>query len=803
MNRVVLRQSDFSGGEIAPTFWGRSDLGKFGSSVRRAHNFLPLSHGPLMRRPGFRYCGAACYLGAGRLVGFKFSNDDQVVIELGDKYARFWVNGVAVSYSGSATAWSGLTTYGFGDWVSKGGLNYISNADSNTNHEPPNGNWWDQQSEYQIATPYDVDDLMSLKFTQSGDVLTITHPSYAPRTLTRTAAANWTLATITFGSTALTDTVVWSSGDATTAPLTTWKWGVTDLGSNSTTAQIGNIGETRLCSTPLSKSCNLVSGSSHAVVTWTGTAGHIYNVYRGINGLYGWVGQVAGASFTDLGQDPDYSWSPPQNTNPFSGAGNYPASVCYHDGRIIFAGTTNEPHTIWGSKVDDFTRFDVSFPARDDEAFEHSIASREYEAIRSLVGSRALLAFTSGGAWAVDGAGGAVLGPTSVKARKVTNCGASDVVPLGLGAHVLYEGVGGGVVYELAFSTEADSYLPRDLSVLARHLLQGHEFADWCAASRPYSTIWAVRDDGLLLSLTYSRELDSWAWAWHECAGGDVVSAAVVTESNEDILYVLLDDGTICRMASMLEDTPELQVYSDLASSSDGRWSVSAGAYRTGTLTALTGQAIGATATLSSSQAADVLVADQVVLFDPDGQNTTRAVVTGLSGGLNLRLLTSTTMTPGATTWNLSWGKATTTVTGLTQLNNRTVDVLADGASVGPLTVTGNQITLSTPAAVVHVGLHYDTEAETLDAAPRELRIRHKRVTRVGFELETSGGLQLGTDADHLHSWAVPSGSRRYTGVAEVPVTGAHDYAGRAWLEVSDPVPCTIVGVTREIDVGG
>jgi hypothetical protein len=53
---------------------------------------------------------------------------------------------------------------------------------------------------YEIATPYVEADLPKLKFAQVGDIITITHSSYAPRELRRYGNTNWQLATITFTS---------------------------------------------------------------------------------------------------------------------------------------------------------------------------------------------------------------------------------------------------------------------------------------------------------------------------------------------------------------------------------------------------------------------------------------------------------------------------------------------------------------------------------------------------------------------------------------------------------------------------
>jgi hypothetical protein len=46
---------------------------------------------------------------------------------------------------------------------------------------------------FTLATPYLTADLPLLKFVQSADTMTLTHPSYAARALTRSGHAAWTL----------------------------------------------------------------------------------------------------------------------------------------------------------------------------------------------------------------------------------------------------------------------------------------------------------------------------------------------------------------------------------------------------------------------------------------------------------------------------------------------------------------------------------------------------------------------------------------------------------------------------------
>jgi len=51
---------------------------------------------------------------------------------------------------------------------------------------------------YEVVTPYAHTDLPLLRYTQDNDLLYLAHPSYAPRVLTRTGAATFTLTTPEF-----------------------------------------------------------------------------------------------------------------------------------------------------------------------------------------------------------------------------------------------------------------------------------------------------------------------------------------------------------------------------------------------------------------------------------------------------------------------------------------------------------------------------------------------------------------------------------------------------------------------------
>jgi hypothetical protein len=101
----------------------------------------------------------------------------------------------------------------------------------------------------------------------------------------------------------------------------------------------------------------------------------------------------------------------------------------------------------------------------------------------------------------------------------------------------MYAQARGGVVRDFAYSFEDDTFNGPDRTILARHLFEHRRIVSWCYAQSPYSIVWAVLDNGVLLSLTYMREHDVWGWTPHETAGL-VQSVMSLPEGDEDAVYI-------------------------------------------------------------------------------------------------------------------------------------------------------------------------------------------------------------------------------------------------------------------------
>lgn len=83
----------FNRGEVTRYSLARTDVERLRLSAEEQINFAPWVIGPMMLRPGMKYCGATRGNNAARLLPFVFSNDDLALLELTDSNLRVWLVG--------------------------------------------------------------------------------------------------------------------------------------------------------------------------------------------------------------------------------------------------------------------------------------------------------------------------------------------------------------------------------------------------------------------------------------------------------------------------------------------------------------------------------------------------------------------------------------------------------------------------------------------------------------------------------------------------------------------------------------
>lgn len=220
----------------------------------------------------------------------------------------------------------------------------------------------------------------------------------------------------------------------------------------------------------------------------------------------------------------------------FSAERGYPSSVALHEQRLFYANTTAQPFGLWGSRAADYSNF---FPGTDDdESVAYDIAASQADPIRWLASSNDLQLGSLSQEFAAFGGGlGDPITPSNTRIVPQSGEGSANIKPVKIGTETVYVNRAKRKVFALVFDASTSSYISQDLTKLADHLFVGRTIVRLAWVKNPAQCVYVLLDNGVLLSLTYNRQEEVFAWAVQEIGG----TSAVV----EDIASLPSTDGTV------------------------------------------------------------------------------------------------------------------------------------------------------------------------------------------------------------------------------------------------------------------
>lgn len=775
MPNVRTLQRSFAGGEMSPEMFGRIDDVKYQTGAATMKNFVATPQGPAENRAGFAFVREVKdSTKRTRLIPFTYSTTQTMVIELSPGYIRFHTQGGTLLSGGVP---------------------------------------------YEIANPYAEADLFDIHYVQSADVMTLVHPNYAPRELRRLGATNWTLTTVNFGSpiaapTGVTATRYIPASSSTNADTyETMSYVVTAITADE-------IGES-VSSSVASVTNNIYVTGATNTISWSAVTGASrYRVYKLLGGLYGYIGSTTTTSIVDNNIAPDLSVTPPIYDNEFVSSGNYPGAVSYFEQRRCFAGTINEPQKIWMTKSGTESNLSYGLPIRDDDRIEFRVAAREANTIRHIVPLTQLLLLTGSAEWRVSSLNSDEITPTTISVRPQSYIGASNVQPVIINNALVYCGARGGHIRELGYNWQASGFITNDLSIRSAHLFDNYEISDMAFAKAPIQMVWFVSTSGMLLGLTYTPEQQVGAWHKHD-TDGTFESCTVVAEGNEDRLYVVVK-RTIGGVTKRYVERMSSRHFDSI----EGAFFVDSGATYNGTNTSATTVTVSGGTTWGPADVLTITASTAIFTYPGTGDVNDAIVLTDSAGNkyrLTIRSTTSTTVAtarvdvtlPAAlrNTATTLYSFARNTISGLTWLEGKTVSILADGAVQPRKVVTSGSITIDRASSVIHIGLPYQSDLQSL---PLAMGIdngmgqgRYKNVNKAWLRVFQSSGIFIGPDAQNLveakQRTTEPYGSPPALKTEEIQIMLTPSWldSGQVFVRQSDPLPLSIVGMTLEVAIGG
>lgn len=163
-------------------------------------------------------------------------------------------------------------------------------------------------------------------------------------------------------------------------------------------------------------------------------------------------------------------------------------------------------------------------------------------------------------------------------------------------------------------------------------------------------------------------------------------------------------------------------------------------------------------------------------------------------------------------------GQATSQVANLSHLEGQKVAILANGEVKDRQVVKNGAIELNGSYSVVHVGLPFEADFETLkiEVPWKEgtIQSRKVKVNNVIFRIQNSRGGYIGPNEDDLYEAfthdAIVQSSGQNLGLLDMftcdirqPLGAGYSQEGNVFYRQVDPLPITIGAIIPEINVGG
>jgi hypothetical protein len=850
MARVAAQLTNFTGGEVSPRLDGRNDLTKYSSSCKTLENFIIYPHGAAARRSGTTFVAeVASSVNKTRLIPFEFSTTQTYMLEFSNLKIRVYKdNGsvlegdktiTAITQANPAVVTSNSHGYSNGDEIlitavvgmtqlnSKRFL--VANVTTNT-FELTNKDGVDTDSTaftayvsggtankvFEITTPYTTAQLFEIKFAQSADVMYITHPAHEVAKLSRTGHTAWTLTDVVFTKGPFQDP------NTTTTTLTPASASV-GSGVNITASSVTGINSgSGFLSTDVGRQIYFNSGYATitAITSTTVVVVDITIAFTNTNAITAW----------QLGS--------------FSDTTGHPSCVSFFEQRLVFAGTTNQPQTIFFSKSGDYENMDANIggTVADDDAIIYTIASNQVNAIRFMTATRTLILGTAGGEFTVSGGGtDSAVTPTNILIKKQSNHGAANVDAIAVGNATLFLQRAKRKVRELAYNFDVDGYIAPDMTILAEHITESG-LTQMSYQQEPNQIIWGVRDDGELVGLTYQREQQ--VIAWHRHIFGGIVNVPIITvtdyanivtgtrivfqKSDGTLVTLTATTGTASAQEFKIETSNDvtaanLNASINTANTASGTGITSSVASNVLTITEVTPTGLAYlviksfdTTRLTAVSQTKAECESVAVIPTDNSEYQTWVIVKRTINGITRRYVeyinTFDFTETDNTTFNfldsaLSYsGAAATTISGLNHLEGQTVHILADGATHPTKIVSSGSITLDRASTDVKIGLGYNSILQTmrLDAGSQNgtSQAKTKRIYEITIRLYESIGVEVGENLNNMEripfrtsADVMDQGLPPFTGDKTVEFRGNYETDGFIFVRQTQPLPLTVLSL--------
>lgn len=663
-----------------------------------------------------------------------------------------------------------------------------------------------------IGTPWLTADLFAVEGPQSADVLYLFHGSHPTYKLERRADTTWSLVEVAW------EDGPWLSKNSETTTLTPTV--TTGKGITLTASSVVGINDgDGFLSTDVGRSVRLSNPASAEQWGW------------------GVIVSITSTLVCEIDIKHDFALTTATTDwrlGAWSSTTGYPAAGAFFEQRLFAANTTDNSQTFWASQTANFELhrpdsdpttdnvFDGTVQA--DDALDYTISADDVNAIFWLsAGEDTLTIGTAGGEW-VPSSVGAVLTPSDINVKRQITTKAANIQPVRVDNVVLFVQRAKRKIKEFGFAFEVDGFQSIDMTRLAQHITVGG-IVEMGFAEEQESQVFAIREDGQLLAMTFRRNEDVVGWARHifggQFAGGNAVTASTISFTSTN---------TISDSGLGFEDYKAGDVLFISGSGSNdfsniGLVTIESAADDHGSITieetTIVTESAGSSITITAMSDAVCETVTTIPGTNGSGQtqdSTSRdevwvIVKRTINGVLNRYVEMLERNFEGGQDQEDAYyadslvtydSTSTTAITGLSHLEGETVKIWADGAIRADKVVSSGAITLDSAAKVVQVGLGYTHKLKFLrleggNAAGTAVG-KKKRIIGISFIFLNCHTVQFGPDSDNLNEFdfrevndSMDAAVPLFTGDRYYEFPGNWDEDPRIVVQHDDPAPFTLL----------
>ncbi len=461
----------------------------------------------------------------------------------------------------------------------------------------------------------------------------------------------------------------------------------------------------------------------------------------------------------------------------------YPQAVCQYQQRMVYGGSGYEPQRIWGTRTNDIENFTLGDQTLATDSFAFDLNASARGPIQWLLAQLDLFVGFAGAEWIVNsgsttatgaGTGGAIT-PSNIAATEQSGFGsAPGVQPQVVGDALLFCQRQATTIRQMIFSIQTAKYMSDDLTSESEHLFaSGIVQLAYQQRWRGQGLVWVATQQGQLAAMSYEQNRQVSGWHRHATGVGQPLSGNIITDNGFESVVTLPGSGTADdEVWVVVNRQVSGGVQRFVERLNPNNWEI-----------AFTGAP------------------------NPPAPDLTQAYY--VDCGLSLNLTSPANV-----------------ITGLSYLNGRSVIALAGGFCTGPYVVSGGQVTLSCPAAVmrVQIGLpvSYVGQPMRIDADPRAGSTQGlvKAISDIFLRVLNSNGGQVWNGSANSLPKPIPytltsnvgGGPVLVTAPADIKITPLITPAPILSQGVTDPIvivqgsdalPLTVLAVVTKYDVEG